>query len=107
MNAENDAEFDRKACAYASKYELAMTSGNDIHDATKVGLAPAGMAFDYPLDTISDFVKALKERKGYRILSDETHVQPPKSSDSAIPVYLYDASGSKKLVHAYNTWSQL
>lgn len=107
VNAENDAEFDRKACAYAQKYELAMTSGSDIHDAAKVGLVPGGMAFDHPLHTIADFVKAIKERKGYEILSDETHVQPPKSSDSDIPVYLYDASGSKKRVHAYNTWSQL
>lgn len=107
VNAENDAEFDRKAYAYAQKYQLGMTSGNDIHDAAKVGLVPGGMAFEHPLHTIADFVKAIKERKGYEILSDETHVQPPKSSDSDIPVYLYDASGSKKRVHAYNTWSQL
>ena len=107
VNAENDAEFDRKAYAYAQKYQLGMTSGNDIHDAAKVGMVPAGMAFEHPLHTIADFVKAIKERKGYEILSDETHVQPPKSSDSDIPVYLYDAPLARKRVHAYTTWSTL
>ncbi len=96
VNAENDAEFDRKACTYAQSYGLPMTSGSDIHDAAKVGLVPGGMAFDHPLQTIADFVKAIKENKGYRLLSDPSHIQKPKNPETGIPVYLYDANNHTK-----------
>lgn len=105
VNAENDAEFDRKAYAYAEKYGLAMTSGRDIHDASKVGITQAGMTFDYPLATIGDFVQAIKEKRGYRIVGEPSHVQSPQIQESQIPIFLYNETEIKQSIHAYDAWN--
>ena len=90
VNGENDLEFDRKAYAYAKKYGLAMTSGSDIHTALKVGPSLKGMAFEEPLQSIADFVRAIKTKASYHLIGEKERFEPPHLAQSQLPVYLFD-----------------
>jgi len=61
-------EFDSRAKEYAEKYGLLQLSGSDAHHADLI--AGCGMAFDREIRTISEFIEAVKSRKGYRLLKD-------------------------------------
>ncbi len=55
---------------FAKKYDIYQMSGGDIHNVSDpVGMA--GMAFEKPILTSEELVKALKERKGKRIINGE------------------------------------
>ncbi|HZK34646.1 MAG TPA: PHP-associated domain-containing protein [Bacillota bacterium] len=57
-SSHEDPNFDRKALRYAKENSLIMTSGSDSHriDDQMTG----GMAFEYKLDTIHDFIGATR-----------------------------------------------
>lgn len=90
VNAENEYEHDRKAYAYAQRYDLAMTSGSDIHSVLKVGPTCKGMAFNQCLASIQDFVDALKSRSGYVLIGEGERFSKPQEPDTGIPIYLYE-----------------
>lgn len=66
LGREGGAGFNDNALAYARAHNLPMTSGTDFH---AVGTPLAGMEFDAPLDTVEDFIRAVKQRAHYRLLS--------------------------------------
>ncbi len=55
------SSFDSKALEYALKYDFPQTGGSDIHS---VNLSGGGMAFPYKLDSIEDYITAVKNRVG-------------------------------------------
>nr|WP_321297213.1 PHP-associated domain-containing protein [uncultured Sphaerochaeta sp.] len=89
VNAENDEEFDRKAFSYAQRYGLSMTGGSDLHDVVKVGSSSLGMDFAYPLSSLSDFIAAVKEGKGYSLAGSAARMQEPRSEQTTLRVHLH------------------
>jgi len=67
INASHkNPEFNEKARKYAEKYGLLQFSGSDAHHTDRI--FGGGMAFDREINTIFDFIEAVKSRKGYRLL---------------------------------------
>lgn len=103
VNGENEPEFDRKAYAYAKAFNLAMTSGSDIHSAGKIGNTLKGMVFDEPLHSIHDFVAAIKEHSTYHLIGEDERFDPPEMKTSFLPIYLHTQSTSKE-IEAESIW---
>ena len=55
-----------QALAYAKRYGLAMTAGSDGHDARE--MRGGGMRFATELNTIEDFIRAVRTRQPFEIL---------------------------------------
>ena len=55
-------EYDTCAIAYATKHNLPMTAGSDIHSVNLLG---GGMAFKKKFDSINDYVKAILNGEDY------------------------------------------
>lgn len=67
INASHlDPSFNEKAKEYAKKHGLLQLSGSDSHHADCI--FGGGMAFERELYTIFDFIEAVKDQKGYRLL---------------------------------------
>ncbi len=54
-----DSLFDRRAAAYAKENHLLATTGSDTHHAGL--LLEGGMTFSHPLETIRDFIQAVRD----------------------------------------------
>lgn len=104
-NAENEAEFDRKAFAYAQNYALAMSCGNDIHDVNKIGPASMAVQFDKPLRSIDDFIAAIKRGGTNHLFMDQQRMQKPFNKHSHLPIKLYDKTGKSRRLEAWQTWT--
>jgi len=50
--------FDANALDYANKHHLLKTSGSDTHTIHKIG--GGGVTFNYPINTISEFIQGIK-----------------------------------------------
>lgn len=71
-NADN--AWNLQALEYARKYGLAMTSGSDDHDAK--ALRGGGMAFATPFETMEDFIRAVRTRQPFEVLTGEKEAFP-------------------------------
>ncbi len=61
VNLRNDKPaYDKKALEYAKRHGLYQTQGSDTHKTAPLG--GGGMVFDYELQTIQDFIRAVKLR---------------------------------------------
>jgi len=58
-SSHTDPRYDKKAVAYAKKHHLLITAGSDTHHADL--LLGGGMTFSHRLDTIADFISAVRE----------------------------------------------
>ena len=64
-NADN--LYNLQALDYARRYGLAMTSGSDGHDAKQ--MRGGGMRFATPMHTIADFIRAVRTRQPFEVLT--------------------------------------
>lgn len=62
-----DNLYNLQALDYARRYGLAMTSGSDGHDARQ--MRGGGMRFATPMRTIDDFIRAVRTRQPFEILT--------------------------------------
>lgn len=60
-NANNQPEENPQAFEYAKEHGLPVTSGTDMHHFGPQLMEFGGMAFDKPLETVFDYVKAVKD----------------------------------------------
>lgn len=60
-DAPSRPDFDEKALAYAQKYDFPQTAGSDIHS---VNLSGGGMAFTHKLESVQDYIDAIKNKEG-------------------------------------------
>lgn len=60
--AHNDPAYDARAVAYAKEHGLFMTAGSDIHSTALLG---GGMAFRRKMESLQDFIAALKGGEDY------------------------------------------
>lgn len=64
--AHNEPVYDARAIAYAKGHGLFLTAGSDIHSVSLLG---GGMAFRRRLESIGDFMEALRSGEDY-VLTD-------------------------------------
>lgn len=64
----NDPQYDALAIAYAKKHNFPSTAGSDIHSTDLFG---GGMAFKRRIETVEEFVKAVKGREDYVVTNGE------------------------------------
>ncbi len=67
-----DPKFDERALKYAQEHSLLQTAGSDIHHWED--LNGAGMAFEFEIKSIQDFIKAVK-RKDYTLVKGFNSVE--------------------------------
>lgn len=66
--AHNDPMYDELAIAYAKKHDLPMTAGSDIHNTALFG---GGVAFKRRLESIQDFIQAVRSGEDYVLTNGE------------------------------------
>ena len=64
--AHSNAEFNKKAVAYAKAYHKPLTAGSDMHSTE---LFRGGVAFKTPLRSIEDYIERIRSGQGY-VLTD-------------------------------------
>ena len=64
----NDPEYDVRAIAYAKEHGLPTTAGSDIHSTDLFG---GGMAFKRKLDSVQDFIDAIRQGEDYVVTNGE------------------------------------
>jgi len=75
-----------------------MTSGSDIHNKSVIPSTTCGMLFDKPLESIHDYVDAIKSGKGFRPLISPDRMDPLEDATMHLPTYLYDENNKPRLV---------
>lgn len=89
-NFGNPPYQDAFAYQYCADHNILMTSGSDLHDKELLSASPCGMLFEKPLESIQDFVKAIKSGTGFvpMIPEDRKHITPDMVN--TLPIELYD-----------------
>ncbi|MBQ8093339.1 MAG: histidinol-phosphatase [Clostridia bacterium] len=93
-NAGNNPSWNVSGLKYARLTGLPITAGSDNHHAEKMCHDNlAGVVFDHPLESIHDYVKAIRSREAFL-----THipVDVPEWTEAVqpeLPVYLMDKDG--------------
>lgn len=105
-NNENEAEFDRKALAYAKAYDLPIFCGNDIHDVSKVRPDAMGLAFDSPLTSIDDFISIIRKKGEYQLMLPSDRREKPFDRQAKLPILIYDQQNNPHKKEAWETWEQ-
>lgn len=103
-NAENEAEHDRKALAYAQTCNLPMSCGNDIHDASKVNSDIMGIVFNAPLTSIDDFTSAIRKKETYQLYIPSERRERPFERQSKLPILLYDQESKPHTLEDWQAW---
>lgn len=67
-----DSKFDERALKYAQEHSLLQTAGSDLHHWEDIN--GAGMAFEFEIKSIQDFIKAVK-RKDYTLVKGFNSVE--------------------------------
>lgn len=67
--AHNEPSYDTQAVAYARKHGLPMSAGSDIHSTVLFG---GGMAFKRRLESIQDFINAIRNGEDYVMTNGES-----------------------------------
>ncbi|MCR5685009.1 MAG: hypothetical protein K6G81_06240 [Lachnospiraceae bacterium] len=73
-----------------------MTSGTDLHDVNNLAQSCAGMVFEKPLESIWDYVKAVREGKGFTALIPEERKVITPEMTNILPMVLFDENNSGK-----------
>ena len=97
-NAGNVAAQDVLAYHYAGKEGMSMTSGSDIHRSSSAAFGCFGMVFNKPLKTIYDYVHAVKNREGYRLITSPERMGWSKDCYNKLPINLFDEAGKSRPV---------
>ena len=87
-NAFNQTRHNHNAELYCREKDIFMTAGSDIH---KIGTLPRdghyGMGFDNPIESATDYVKAILNREGTMLVSPGERILP-EQIHTGLPVYV-------------------
>jgi len=97
-NFGNPPEQDILAYNFCKNRGITMTSGSDIHNKSVIPSTTCGMLFDKPLESIHDYVDAIKSGKGFRPLISPDRMDPLEDATMHLPTYLYDENNKPRLV---------
>lgn len=90
FNFGNLPYMDAFASTYCREHGINMTSGGDVHHPNTPADSVCGMLFDKPLESIMDYVEAVKTGTGYTPMApdDRRVIQPDDCFH--LPVYMFD-----------------
>lgn len=90
-NAGNPYEQNRMAYRYAKEHGITMTAGSDIHEAGFTGNGNVyGMVFDKPLNSIADFVAAIKKGVGFSLHVPKAQLEWRGGTSNHLPIFIFD-----------------
>lgn len=90
-NAGNPHEQNRLAYRYAREHGIPMTAGSDMHHVGHTDNGRVyGMAFDKPLDSIADYVRAVKSGTGYSLHVPPADMEWVPGTANHLPVFVFD-----------------
>ena len=89
-NFGNPPYQDAFAYNFCMQRHITMTSGTDLHDLKNLEPSGAGMVFEKPLESIMDYVNAIKSGKGFTaLIPDDRKTITPEMKNS-LQMILYD-----------------
>ena len=97
-NYGNPPYQDIIAYNFCLKRGITMTSGTDLHDVTRLEESISGMVFDKPLESIADYVRAVRENRGFRPLIPDDRKEMNDEIANMLPITLYDRDNVGKQV---------
>lgn len=98
-NASNPTEQNQLAYHYAKKHNIPMTAGSDIHNVQVANDDFLyAMAFDKPLEDVLDYVKAVKEGKGYSLKISAEVMTWDGTATPHLPAFVFDENNQP---HSY------
>nr|MCR5431736.1 hypothetical protein [Lachnospiraceae bacterium] len=89
-NFGNPPEQDILAYNFCKDRGITMTSGSDIHNKKVLETTTAGMVFDRPLESIHDYVDAIRSGKGFTPLIAPERRGPLEDAQIHLPAFLFD-----------------
>jgi len=89
-NFGNPPEQDILAYNFCKERGITMTSGSDIHNKKVLETTTAGMVFDRPLESIHDYVDAIRSGKGFTPLIAPERRGPLEDAQIHLPAFLFD-----------------
>lgn len=89
-NFGNPEYQDRMAYNFCRDRGILMTSGTDLHDKKNLAGSIAGMCFEKPIESIEDYVKAIKTGKGFKPMIPLNRRHLNKGTANTLPMMLYD-----------------
>jgi hypothetical protein len=95
-NGGNDPSFDTLAMCYAKSLNLPVTAGSDIHDTDQLDTGPLyGVYLDKRMETIQDYVRAIRENAIAGLLIPEGRCSP--QGNEAVPKWVYIREGEYRV----------
>ncbi len=92
-NGGNRPENDILAVRYAKILDLPVTAGSDMHQANRrPSEMMMGVTFDAPLESVADYVKAIREKRPFGVRKPEGRGQWREDADILKPVDVRDAN---------------
>ena len=97
-NFGNPPYQDAFAYNFCKDRGIIMTSGTDLHDVKNLEPSCAGMVFEKPLESIWDYVAAVKSGKGFTPLIPEERKVITSEMTNTLDMILYDENNIGKNV---------
>ena len=79
-SSHTNPKFDKRAIEYAKKHGLAMAAGSDAHHVNDL---KGGMVFNHKLESIEDFIDAMRAGQDYKMVRDIRELSYRKGSREA------------------------
>lgn len=97
-NFGNPESQDILAYNFCTQRGIIMTSGTDLHDVNVLERSCCGMLFEKPLETIFDYVNAIKTGKGYMPMIPDDRKVMTKETVNNLPMTLFDENNHGRSV---------
>lgn len=92
-NGGNEPAWDALAARYAKRLGLPVTAGSDIHEAADVAADTTfGVYLDTKMETIHDYVRAIRENSITALRTPEGHCAYRRDESPGLPVDIRDAA---------------
>lgn len=94
INSSNTSEENALAVRYAKLLELPITGGSDNHCADTMQVERlSGVAFETPLHTVHDYVRAIRERTSFTVHSAAENITSYENAAIRLPVKIHTEDG--------------
>ena len=93
-NAANEQRWNVLGMRYAKACALPVTAGSDNHHAERMGPSNlAGVAFEHPLRSVDDYVRAIRKRQPFGLRLPEELPEWNEEIKPDLPVFWHDQDG--------------
>jgi hypothetical protein len=97
-NFGNPNEQDILAYNFCRDRGITMTSGTDLHDVSILASSCAGMLFEKPIESIYDYVNAVRSGTGFIPLIPDERKEMTQETVNHLPITFFDQNNAGKSV---------